>query len=131
MRTSKPGERHQRKCHDCGNVAMHDDRVIPWVLCTKCGSQDTRPTTGRIIPPQGGASSAPPAKVATVPREVADRLAEACDTPHLLSLLQHIGSGSCTCDYEVGMAPCETCVAKNAATHITAALDEYRKAATS
>ena len=30
--------------------------------------------TGKIIPPQGGASSAPPAKVPTVPRAVADRL---------------------------------------------------------
>ena len=71
------------------------------------------------------------AETQVVPRAVADRLAEACDTPHLLSLLQYIGSGSCICDYEVGMAPCETCVAKNAATRITAALDEYRKAAAS
>jgi hypothetical protein len=34
----------QRKCHDCGNVAMHEDSVTPWVLCKKCGSQDTRLT---------------------------------------------------------------------------------------
>lgn len=32
----------KRKCHDCGNVAMHEDRITPWVLCKKCGSQDTR-----------------------------------------------------------------------------------------
>jgi len=68
------------------------------------------------------------AETQVVPRAVADRLAEACETEHLQALLQHIGSGSCICDYEVGMAPCETCVAKNAATRITAALADYRKA---
>lgn len=33
---------HERKCWNCGNIAMHADNVVPWVLCTKCGSQDTR-----------------------------------------------------------------------------------------
>ena len=33
---------HIRKCHDCGNVAEHEDNITPWVLCKKCGSQDTR-----------------------------------------------------------------------------------------
>lgn len=39
----------ERKCWTCGNVAMHEDNVTPWVLCKKCGSQDTRltkPTPG-------------------------------------------------------------------------------------
>lgn len=33
---------HQRRCWDCGNVAEHSDSITPWVLCGKCGSQDTR-----------------------------------------------------------------------------------------
>lgn len=33
---------HQRKCWDCGNVAEHEDSIVPHVLCKKCGSQDTR-----------------------------------------------------------------------------------------
>ncbi len=33
---------HERKCWDCGNIAIHEDRITPWVLCKKCGSQDTR-----------------------------------------------------------------------------------------
>lgn len=33
---------HQRRCWDCGNVAEHADSIVPAVLCTKCGSQDTR-----------------------------------------------------------------------------------------
>ena len=33
---------HQRKCWDCGNIAEHTDNVTPEVLCSKCGSQDTR-----------------------------------------------------------------------------------------
>jgi ribosomal protein S27AE len=37
-----PGNRHNRKCHECGNIAEHEDRITPWVLCSKCGSQDTR-----------------------------------------------------------------------------------------
>ena len=36
---------HQRKCRTCGNVAWHADCVIPYVLCRKCGSQDTRKVT--------------------------------------------------------------------------------------
>lgn len=41
---------HERKCHDCGNVAIHQDSITPWVLCPKCGSQDTRRTTP--VPPR-------------------------------------------------------------------------------
>lgn len=33
---------NKRKCHDCGNVAWHEDNVTPYVNCRKCGSQDTR-----------------------------------------------------------------------------------------
>jgi len=33
---------HKRKCHLCGNVADHEDNILPAVLCKKCGSQDTR-----------------------------------------------------------------------------------------
>lgn len=33
---------HERRCHDCGNVADHEDNVTPYVNCKKCGSQDTR-----------------------------------------------------------------------------------------
>jgi ribosomal protein S27AE len=33
---------HKRTCHRCGNVAWHADKVTPYVLCRKCGSQDTR-----------------------------------------------------------------------------------------
>lgn len=36
------GTRHQRKCHDCDNVAEHEDNITPWVNCKKCGSNDTR-----------------------------------------------------------------------------------------
>lgn len=35
-------ECHKRKCWDCGNIAEHEDTVVPHVLCEKCGSQDTR-----------------------------------------------------------------------------------------
>lgn len=38
----------ERKCWDCGNIAEHADNVIPYVLCTKCGSQDTRPTRKKV-----------------------------------------------------------------------------------
>lgn len=31
-----------RKCHDCRNVSLHRDNITPYVLCPKCGSQDTR-----------------------------------------------------------------------------------------
>lgn len=33
---------HWRKCYACGNVAIHSESVVPEVLCTQCGSQDTR-----------------------------------------------------------------------------------------
>lgn len=32
----------KRKCWNCGNVAEHEDNVTPYVLCSICGSQDTR-----------------------------------------------------------------------------------------
>lgn len=35
-------DEHKRKCWDCGNVAVHARSITPEVLCTKCGSQDTR-----------------------------------------------------------------------------------------
>lgn len=31
-----------RRCRPCGNVALHRDDRTPYVLCSKCGSQDTR-----------------------------------------------------------------------------------------
>ena len=33
---------NERRCWDCGNVAVHLDFITPHVLCKKCGSQDTR-----------------------------------------------------------------------------------------
>lgn len=33
---------HQRRCWVCGNVEEHKDSITPWVLCTKCRSQDTQ-----------------------------------------------------------------------------------------
>lgn len=33
---------HVRKCWNCGNVGLHRDNITPYVLCAKCGSQDTR-----------------------------------------------------------------------------------------
>ena len=42
-----PGE---RRCWDCGNVAMHEDNIVPHVLCRKCGSQDTRLTRKHPFP---------------------------------------------------------------------------------
>ena len=36
--------KHERKCWGCGNVAEHEDNIVPHVLCKSCGSQDTRPT---------------------------------------------------------------------------------------
>ena len=33
---------HERRCHDCGNVAWHKERVSPYVNCFSCGSADTR-----------------------------------------------------------------------------------------
>ncbi len=32
----------KRKCWQCGNIAMHEDNIVPHVNCKKCGSQDTR-----------------------------------------------------------------------------------------
>ena len=37
---------HERKCWDCGNVAVHMKSITPEVLCTQCGSQDTRRVKG-------------------------------------------------------------------------------------
>jgi hypothetical protein len=34
--------RNQRKCHECGNTAWHEDDITPEVCCGICGSQDTR-----------------------------------------------------------------------------------------
>jgi Zn ribbon nucleic-acid-binding protein len=34
--------RHERRCFDCGNVAIHEGDIVPLVNCHKCGSQDTR-----------------------------------------------------------------------------------------
>lgn len=34
---------HQRRCWNCGYVDYHADRIVPYVLCGECGSQDTRP----------------------------------------------------------------------------------------
>jgi predicted Zn-ribbon and HTH transcriptional regulator len=33
---------HTRKCRDCGTTNEHQDSIIPWVLCPRCGSQDAR-----------------------------------------------------------------------------------------
>jgi len=33
---------HKRRCWDCGNLAEHKYPIMPWVLCAKCGSLDTR-----------------------------------------------------------------------------------------
>ena len=33
---------HERKCYDCGNVAIHIENVPPGVCCQLCKSQDTR-----------------------------------------------------------------------------------------
>jgi len=49
-------------------------------------------------------------------------LLQACQTDHLLALLQHIGGGACECDHDVGMAPCMGCVANQAARRIAAAI---------
>ena len=39
-------ESHERKCWDCGNVAIHESSITPGVLCKKCDSQDTRRKRG-------------------------------------------------------------------------------------
>lgn len=33
---------HQRKCHDCGHVDYYADCIVPYCICKKCASQDTR-----------------------------------------------------------------------------------------
>jgi Zn ribbon nucleic-acid-binding protein len=33
---------HVRQCYACGYIAWHADNRTPYVLCSKCGSQDTR-----------------------------------------------------------------------------------------
>lgn len=33
---------HQRCCHDCGHVFYAADGIVPYCLCEKCKSQDTR-----------------------------------------------------------------------------------------
>jgi len=33
---------HLRECHVCGYLDYHADDVVPYCLCTQCGSQDTR-----------------------------------------------------------------------------------------
>lgn len=35
-------ENHMRRCWDCGTTNEHTSRIVPGVLCPKCGSQDTR-----------------------------------------------------------------------------------------
>lgn len=42
---------HERKCWDCGNIAVHEDNVTPWVCCSMCGSRDTRPRPVPAIHP--------------------------------------------------------------------------------
>jgi len=69
-----------------------------------------------------------PAASPAAPCAVAGMLAEACETGHLLALLQYIGGGTCQCDSEVGMSPCESCVASLGFQRITTALAVYREA---
>lgn len=33
---------HRRRCHDCGHEFYAADAVVPYCLCEKCKSQDTR-----------------------------------------------------------------------------------------
>ena len=44
-------EAHKRKCWNCGNIAVHMKSIVPEVLCTKCGSQDTRRIKGNAPKP--------------------------------------------------------------------------------
>jgi hypothetical protein len=48
---------HDRKCHDCGNVAIHLDFIVPDVICQKCGSQDTRLIRKPVCKECGGQGS--------------------------------------------------------------------------
>lgn len=34
---------HLRRCHDCGHEFYAADRKVPYCLCEKCNSADTRP----------------------------------------------------------------------------------------
>lgn len=43
LREAMP-ELTKRRCRDCGNIAYHSEPVAPYVLCRKCGSQDTSKT---------------------------------------------------------------------------------------
>jgi len=45
LSSDMPPTVHWRKCHDCGTVQLHADSRTPYVLCRKCGSQDTRRVT--------------------------------------------------------------------------------------
>lgn len=42
----------KRKCHDCGNIAQHEDNIVPYVNCKKCGSQDTRLVRDKTVEPE-------------------------------------------------------------------------------
>ena len=33
---------HRRRCHECGHVFFAADSIVPYCLCEKCKSQDTR-----------------------------------------------------------------------------------------
>lgn len=33
---------HVRRCHDCGGLQFSADATIPYCLCRKCGTADTR-----------------------------------------------------------------------------------------
>lgn len=37
-----PKTLNKRRCRDCGLTAYHAGNVTPYVLCGRCGSQDTR-----------------------------------------------------------------------------------------
>lgn len=43
---NRPASVDERTCHNCKNVAVHADNIIPYVTCTKCGSNDTRRKRG-------------------------------------------------------------------------------------
>ena len=48
-----PDTIHKRRCHECGWVAYHADRVAPYVCCDRCGSRDTRQARARVDAPAG------------------------------------------------------------------------------
>lgn len=41
---------HERKCRDCGSVAMHEAAWTPFIECKMCGSTDTRRTSQHEVP---------------------------------------------------------------------------------